>query len=111
MNRFKVYVAGPYSHPDPESNTLTAIEAGDQLLRLGYAPFIPHLSHYWDAQHPHPYAEWLDWCLVWVKCCDAILRLPGASVGADIETELAYALDIPVYQSIEEMHAAFQEAI
>ena len=106
----RIYIAGPYS-PDPEANTLAAIAAGDQLLRMGYVPFIPHLSHYWDAQHPHPYDVWLDWCLEWVKCCDAVLRLPGESPGADVECELAYGLDIPVFHSIAQLHEAFTEKL
>jgi len=104
----KIYVAGPYTSA-PLDNTLTAIDAADNLLRLGYVPFIPHLSHFWDERHPHEYDEWLGWCIEWVKCCDAILRLPGDSIGADIETELAAAIDIPVYESIEQLHQAMQE--
>ncbi len=110
MNGIKCYVAGPYSSA-PTENTHAAIAAGDQLLRMGYVPFIPHLSHYWDAQHPHDYADWLDWCLEWVKVCDAVLRLPGDSPGADDECEMAYGLDIPVFHSIEELHAAFTEQL
>lgn len=107
--RIKVYVAGPYTKGDPLDNTLTAIDAADKLLRLGYVPFIPHLSHFWDERHPHEYQTWIDWCLEWVKCCDAILRLPGESKGADIETELAFGIDIPVFHSIEELHEAMQD--
>lgn len=106
----KVYIAGPYSS-DPLDNTYEAIHYGDRLFRMGYIPFIPHLSHFWDEQQPHEYEEWLDWCLEWVKCCDAILRLPGESVGAGVETELAAALDIPVFNSIEALHQEMQEVI
>lgn len=106
--RIKVYVAGPYTIA-PLENTLTAIDAADRLLSLGYAPFIPHLSHFWDERHTHDYPTWIDWCLEWVKCCDAILRLPGESKGADIETELAAAIDIPVFESIEDLHQAMQD--
>lgn len=110
MNGIKVYCAGPYSS-DPEANTYTAIEFADKLLRLGYAPFIPHLSHFWDEQHPHDYEVWIGWCLEWVKVCDAVLRLPGESRGADIETELAYGIDVPVFHSIEDLHASFTEQL
>ena len=40
--------------------------------------------------------------------CDALLRLPGASRGADMDVERARALGLPVYTSIDELprHAA-----
>lgn len=107
--KIKVYVAGPYTNGDKLDNTMNAVYAAELLMQLGYVPFVPHLSHYWDEQFPHDHAEWIDWCLEWVKCCDAILRLPGDSKGADIETELAAALGIPVYESIEILHQAIQE--
>ena len=110
MSQFKVYVAAPYTS-DPLANTHEAIAAADRLLQLGYVPFVPHLSHFWDELHPHPYADWLAWCLEWVKVCDAVLRLPGESEGADTEIELAYGLDVPVYHSIESLHEAFTEQL
>lgn len=110
MNGFRIYVAGPYSS-DPLANTQTAIAYGNRLLELGYAPFIPHLSHFWHELFDHDYEEWLDYGLEWVKVCDAILRLPGESNGADFETELAAGIDVPVYHSIEELHAAFMEQL
>lgn len=111
MNGFKVYIAGPYTSGDKSDNTLAAIEAGDRLFRLGYAPYIPHLSHFWDAVYEHEYDVWLDLCLEWVKVCDAILRLPGESPGADVECELAYGIDIPVFHSVEQLHEAFTEKL
>jgi hypothetical protein len=35
--------------------------------------------------------------------CDAVLRLPGASRGADLDVERARALGLPVYGSVEEL--------
>lgn len=108
-NGIRVYVAGPYTKPDPVLNTRIAISAGERLLRMGYVPFIPHLTLLWHMQHPHEYQDWLDYDNEWVKLCDAVLRLPGESFGADGEEQLAQGLDIPVYYSIEELHAAFME--
>ena len=110
MNGIKCYVAGAYSS-DPLPNVEAAINAADKLLRLGYVPFVPHLTHFWDEQHAHDYAVWLEWCLEWVKVCDAVLRLPGESHGADVECELAYGIDIPVFHSIEDLHASFTEQL
>jgi hypothetical protein len=38
--------------------------------------------------------------------CDAVLRLPGASTGADNDVRIAEQLGIPVYRSIEELPRA-----
>jgi hypothetical protein len=35
--------------------------------------------------------------------CDAVLRLPGASRGADMDVARARALGLPVYASVDEL--------
>lgn len=100
-----VYVAGPYSHPDPVENTNTAVLVGNQLVDLGFVPYIPHLSLFWHAITPKPYQFWLDYDIEWLKKCDIVLRIPGESSGADKETELAKKLSIPVVHSLEELRA------
>ena len=35
--------------------------------------------------------------------CDALLRLPGASRGADMDVERARALGLPIYTSVDEL--------
>jgi hypothetical protein len=35
--------------------------------------------------------------------CDAVLRLPGASVGADKDVEIARERGLPVYRSLDEI--------
>lgn len=95
-----VYVAGPYTAPDPCINTRAAILAADKLLALGFAPFVPHLSHFWHTMSPKAYETWLSLDLEWLTRSDALLRLPGASRGADIEVAIAEADGIPVFHSI-----------
>lgn len=110
-NGIRVYVAGPYTNPDPVTNTKRAIEAGERLLRMGYVPYVPHLTLTWHMLHPHEYDDWLEYGIEWVKTCHAVLRLDGESAGADQEEELANGLDIPVFKSIESLHAAFLESV
>ena len=74
---------------------------GEALLRRGHAPFVPHLNHHWHARHPHTHAQWLALDLPWLEAADAVLRLPGPSVGAAIECRRARELGIPVYSSID----------
>lgn len=106
----RVYVAGPYT-ADPETCTATAIEAGDQLLDAGYAPFVPHVLHYWHTLHTERhYEDWMRIDLTWLRAADAVLRLPGESPGADQEVALARELGIPVVDSVEGVAGAVAEA-
>jgi uncharacterized protein DUF4406 len=99
----RVYVAGPYT-ANPERCTAEAIKVGDLLLDLGYAPFVPHLSYYWDVQHTkRHYEEWMRLDLAWVARADVIFRMPGDSPGADRELALAKELGIPIVYSIDEL--------
>jgi hypothetical protein len=98
--RIRVYVAGPYTS-DPEGNTRRAIAMGTLLMDCGFAPFIPHLNHYWHAIDPRPYEEWLEYDLSWVAVSEALLRLPGESPGADREVDYANRAGIPVFETLE----------
>lgn len=73
---------------------------GDWVASFGHTVFIPHLTHFWHKQIPHEYEFWMRQDFEWLKCCDAVLRLPGESSGADREVALALELGIPVYYSI-----------
>lgn len=102
----KVYIAGPYTKGDVAVNVRNAIEAGVQLIDAGHAPFIPHLSHFIHLQAPRPWQTWMAYDCLFLTACDALVRLPGESVGADIEVDVARRQGIPVYEGT----AAFLEA-
>jgi hypothetical protein len=101
--RKKVYVAAPYTG-DVVANTKAAIVCGGYLLDLGYHPFIPHLGTFIDLYSRKSYDKWLEYGLAWLGSCDAVLRLPGASPGADREVELATQLGIPVFYTIQALN-------
>ena len=105
MRRKRVYVAGAYTKPDPDENTNKAIDVADVLLLQGFAPFVPHLTHFWHQRHHHFYSVWMALDAEYVKVCDVLLRIPGESSGADKEVEFAKRLNIPVYFSLEELLA------
>ena len=105
VRKTRVYVAGPYTQGDPAVNVRNAIQAGDDLMTAGYAVFIPHLSHFQHLLFPGPYQDWIDHDNEWVPACDAVLRLPGDSPGADKEVELAEHLGLPVFGSVKELCA------
>jgi len=99
-----VYIAGPYTKPDPCENTKNAVDAANRLLDV-CAPFIPHLSHFWHTMAPKPYPLWLSLDLEYLARCDALLRLPGDSSGADGEVEFAEANGIPVFYDEDALRA------
>lgn len=97
----RVYVAGPYSKGDVVLNVRNAVAAADSLLAAGHTPFIPHLTHFWHLVSPKSYEEWLHYDFKWVECCDALVRLPGDSPGADREVAYSKSLGIPVYLGLD----------
>jgi hypothetical protein len=101
----RVYIAGPYTG-DVAANVRAAIDAADAVLSLGHVPFVPHLTHFWHLIHPRPWAEWMALDSAWVEQCQAVLRLPGPSVGADIECALAERLRIPVFRTLGDLCVA-----
>lgn len=107
--RARIYVAGPYTKGDVAANTSNAIRAGNQLADLGYAPFVPHLTHFWHIQHQRPYQFWCDLDNEFLPFCDGLVRLPGESSGSDAEVALANRLAIPVFHSIEELDQHFTD--
>lgn len=97
-----VYIAGPYTHPDPILNTRCAIEVAEQVAELGGTPLIPHLSLLWHLINPKPVDDWYAHTLELLEHCDALLRFEGASVGADLEVDYATEHDIPVYYGTDD---------
>lgn len=92
-----VYVAGPYTQGDPIVNVRNAVEVAAYLMDHGHTPLVPHLNFSWHLVEPRPYEDWMSWCLDWVVKCDALLRIPGDSPGADREVKQAEKAGIPVY--------------
>ena len=97
----RIYVAGPYTKGDVAMNVRAACEAGTRLIQAGHAPFIPHLFHFLHFYQPQAYAMWTAQDFEWLQACDALLRLPGESPGADAEVRLALDANIPVYTEMD----------
>jgi len=98
----RVYIAGPISLGDRVANIRQAILAADRALRAGHTPFIPHLDFLWELVVESPYETRMSYDHEWIKVCDALIRLPGESKGADREVVWARELGIPVYFGIDE---------
>lgn len=101
-----VYVAGPYSHPDPVENTHAACTVGTELFDTGVIlPIVPHLSMLFHAIAPRQYEDWLELDLEIVRRCDAVFRMEGESPGADREVAYAKKHRIPVFETRYELIA------
>ena len=92
-----VYVAGPYTRPDPVENTNKTIQLASELIEEGLVtPLIPHLTLLWHLVIPKPLEFWYEYDIALLARCDALYRLEGESTGADREVEFARANSIPV---------------
>ena len=102
-----IYIAGPYSsttHLGREQNILNARSAGAEVCRMGAVPIIPHsnTAHLDDvADLEFFYQAGLEF----VRRSDAVLLIPGwdKSAGSHRERELAIALCLPVFLSLNDL--------
>jgi hypothetical protein len=105
MNRPRVYISGPITSGNRNKNQFQALEAHKALMLAGFAPLNPiitgNLAFSWDRDVPH--SVWVDCDLPWVEVADAVLRLPGYSVGADAELTHAAKHLKPVFYDIESL--------
>jgi hypothetical protein len=115
-----ILIAGPYrsgTGDDPvkmTANLRRLEEVSWPLFRAGHVPMIGEWvalpiwrvaggSEIGDALYDeilHPTAGRL------IQLCNAILRLPGASKGADNDVKLAKERGIPIYYNVEDVPAA-----
>ncbi len=96
MNKPVVYIAGPYSDPDPVANTHEAIKIANSIEDV-CTPFIPHLTLLWHLITPKPYPKWLALDMAYLARFDALYRFGGASGGADKEVDFAREHGIRVF--------------
>ncbi len=94
----RIYVAGKYQG-EVKRNVSAACEAGLELIRAGYDPFIPHLAHYIGGDIPEE--RWKKWGLNWLSSCDGMVVLSN-SPGVEREIKRAEELDIPIF-TLEEL--------
>lgn len=116
----RIYIAGPYSAASDvriRANVTAAIDAGIELAKRGWAPFIPHLTH-WVALRVREraqnglneppsepelkYEDYLRMDDAFLAVCDAFLFL-GSSPGADKELALAKKMGLTIYGLIDDV--------
>ncbi len=116
MQSRRVYVAGPIAKPSRKKgrygkNIVPAMNMWSYLWSAGFTPYCPHLSYFMERhlqkefgiKEPLSHAEWLEQDYAWLKLCHAVIRLPGESVGADMEQEYAMLHGIPVFTELSDL--------
>lgn len=98
----RVFISGPYSS-NPEENTKKAIKVFHELFQYGFTPYCPHVYQMIEKDSKISYENWIGYFFEWLRLCDAVIRIPGESSGADREVEFADSIGIPVYESVSEL--------
>ncbi|WP_432521010.1 DUF4406 domain-containing protein [Kineococcus sp. SYSU DK006] len=112
-----ILIAGPYrsgTGDDPallEANLRRLEEAAWPIFRRGHVPMIgewvalPVLRGGGGDGPAHPLAEQVMYPTAQrlLQHCDGVLRLPGASRGADQDVAIAEDLGLPIYHDVEQI--------
>jgi hypothetical protein len=115
-----ILISGPY---------LSGTDGDEEKIRANLARMEAMALPLFEKGHLAVVGEWLAWPVITsaggsshhsvqfsryqypvahrlLAKCDAVLRIPGASRGADLECDLAREWGKPVYTSIDEVPAA-----
>lgn len=112
-----ILIAGPYrsgtgDNPEKMADNLRHLEAASYpIFQAGHIPMIGEwvALPVWNAAGGHEVGDSLYDQIFHptagrlIEHCDAVLRLAGASSGADNDVRLAKERGIPVYYSIDEI--------
>lgn len=98
-----VYIAGPITIGDTHRHVHVAMGTWRWLFDRGCTPICPHWSALQQMAFPMDLDRWLEYDLRLLSACDALLRLPGESKGADREVEFARDHGIPVFDRVDHM--------
>jgi hypothetical protein len=95
------------SHGCQATNVRRGVRAGLELMKAGLNVFSPHLSWFADLfdDNPPNYERWISLDFDILSRCDALLRIPGESPGADREVDFAMSHNIPVFYTVSDVIA------
>lgn len=124
MNSLLILIAGPYRSGTGDDPVLLARnlrrleEAAWPVFAKGHVPMIgewvalPVLASAGAEGIADPLAEQVMYPTAHrlLQHCDAVLRLPGESRGADLDVAIARQRGLPVYTSIDDVPTAEEVA-
>jgi len=99
----KIFISSPYTNGNQADNVREQIDAASKLIDAGFAPYLPLYTHFLHIFKSQDYETWMKLHSEYLLCCDAVLRLPGISKGADREVALAAQKDIPVFYDLNKL--------
>ena len=117
VDRMLILIAGPYRSGTGDDPALMARnlerleEAAWPIFRGGHVPMIgewvalPVLRGAGGASPADPIAAEIMYPTAerLLRHCDAVLRLPGESTGADEDVRIARERGLPVYERVEDI--------
>ena len=116
MKRPLLYVSGPISNGgslniwQQKEHVRFSTEISFELIRRGYSVYCPHWSLLAEEliHDKLPHNKWIENDLPWVAKSDAVYRLPGESVGAELECGMARTCEIPIFRDFIAMDGYFR---
>lgn len=109
----RIYLSGPITKGNRTHNFYQACQAHKLLMAAGYSVLNPMLTMLHPDEPNIPHGQWLASDLPWVEVSDCVIRLPGESVGADMETAHARDMGVPVFgpEVFPCLHSLFPPAV
>lgn len=107
MKPLRIYVAGPITADDPDvvsKNEETAKKVGEELLKLGHFPYVPHV-HFadWNVDRPKFRETFLKHGEDIIERWADALFFIAPSNGANREKAKAESLGLQIFTSLEEV--------
>lgn len=109
----RIYIIGPVNTVAPGSecdqflNVRRMVEVATDLVNLGMVPVVPALCSFWHMLAPQPRSFWMAKNDSDIRTCNAALRMPGDSLGADADGRRCEGYSIPVFTHLEHLARAF----
>jgi hypothetical protein len=96
----KVYISGPITSSGNQfDNVVDAIHVFRALVSMGYAVICPQLTAFADLGNQISHDAWMNCDKEIIEVMDVVLRMPGASIGAGVETNHATENSVDVWFS------------
>jgi hypothetical protein len=106
----KVYVAGRYSGTNVIeilSNMRQGIKYSCEIMRMGFAPFVPWLDFQLGLHEKFDVETYKDVSIEWLRASDCMFLVPKQERSAGVKAEIVIAeeMGIPIFTSMYDLIA------